>query len=116
MDGNSGSLLVIEHIEYNLEPRDNEQLPDSRGRPKEVDIPVAGTDGRPKRYQLSQTGTVDVIDSRDVEDKETISLPQQFLNPVLKRQVLDPEPAGHIQNHDVIDYSRADFECHGSLS
>jgi hypothetical protein len=61
---------------------------------------------------LSQARAIDVVDFRDIEDKEAVSLPQQFVNPIMEMKILNPQSADHIQYHDFTNDARVNFESH----
>src|SRR5712671_717046 len=75
-------------------------------------MPTLVTDRCPDADELSQAGTVDVIDTRNIQYEVALALAEQVIHRIAEWKIQNPESSGQIENHHVRYIALLDHQRH----
>ena len=110
-----GLGLIFEYGEDRIEARDIEKLEDAFRRIENRHVSTLVSDGCPDGDELSQAGTVDVLHTREIQNKVAMPFVDQLIHAVAQRQIEYPQPAAQIDDHDFGNKTVLDDQRHTAL-
>jgi len=116
VEGFDGAEFVVADVEDGVELGNKEDVVDFLGKVEEFELAARVADGGEAADELSETGTVEVVDVSEVEDDFLLVLGDEFADSVAERVdfVAQDDAAVDVENGDVSDLAGVDGQGHDS--
>src|SRR5262249_31037906 len=75
-------------------------------------MPALPSNRSPDGNHLSQTGTVNIVDARYIQDEEALSVGKKAVDHIPQRQIENPQPAFKIENDNFVSAALDNLERH----
>ena len=91
----------MDDLEDGIEAGDFEKFLDAFGWAEDGHVAALVSNRSPDGHELAESGTVDVIDARKIQNEALPALREETIHKITERQVEDPQSAGQVEDHDV---------------